>query len=141
MRFSSACAVRVLLVVAFVQTLLISSASASTVLPMSLGDMVRESDAIVVASVGTARARWLDDRRHVIVTDCDVLVEEVVAGRAPERTTLTFWGGSIGTETQEIAGMPIPDAGDRFVMFLRPGALSGQVAPTVGLHLGLLRVA
>src|SRR5262249_26200793 len=60
---------------------------------------------------------------------------------APRTVKLTFWGGTIGSETQGIAGMPVPEAGERFVMFLRAGALGGQVAPTVGVYQGLLRVA
>ena len=115
--------------------------SASTVIPLTLGDLVRESEAIVVTSVVSAQSRWLDASHRVIVTDCRVTVDDAVAGPAPGTTVvLTFWGGTIGTESQAIAGMPIPRAGERFLMFLRRGALAGGVAPTVGLFQGLLRV-
>jgi hypothetical protein len=116
------------------------TASASTVVPMSLGDIVRESGAIVVGTILSASAHRLDDNPAVIVTQCVVGVDDAIAGTGAATVTLTFWGGTLGDETQEIAGMPVPRAGERFVMFLRPGALAGGVAPTVGLFQGLLRV-
>src|SRR4051812_16857190 len=133
-------AIRRFLAAAFLTAWMAPPTGASTLLPLTLGDMVRDADAIIVGTVASANGRWLDGARRVIVTESRVDVDDPVLGSTGAAVTLTFWGGTIGDETQEIAGMPIPHAGERFVMFLRAGALSGQVAPTVGLFQGLLRV-
>src|SRR5439155_571540 len=63
---------RATILVAVIAAALAPRASATTVLPLTLGDMVRESETVIVGIITTAQARWLDrrDRRRRRQSDC-----------------------------------------------------------------------
>jgi hypothetical protein len=119
-------------------------ATASTVLPMTLEETVRGAEAICVGRVLGHESRWLDASRQTVVTDYRVWVEETLRPtpqvRAGAILALPFWGGTIGTRTQEAAGVPLPVDGERYVMMLRRDWQKLSFSPIVGVHHGLFRL-
>jgi hypothetical protein len=81
-----------------------------------------------------------------MVTDYALTVEDVIyrsEKSEPVSTTamLSYWGGTIGTETQAIADVRLPIVGERLLLFLRPGwDREVGFTPVVGLSQGLFSV-
>jgi hypothetical protein len=123
--------------------LLNASADATQIVPMTLGETVREASAIAVVRVDAATARWGDESRRWILTDLTVTVEDALLADGEVETgrtvVLTFWGGTIGNETQAIAGIELPAPDDRLLVMLDP-ARRERFTPVVGLTQGLFRI-
>lgn len=115
---------------------------ATQVIPLTLEQAVRGSSDVIVGTVISAASRWGDASKRWMLTDYVVEVEQVVAGNLPSasRMTVTFWGGTIDGETQEIAGMELPAVGHRHVLMLRRNWAQSTGSPLVGLDQGLFRV-
>lgn len=111
-------------------------ARATVMEAMSLADLARASDRVVLARVGSARASWVSGR---IVTDVDVQIETALRGpAAPTTIRVRLPGGIVGDVGQQLAGAPELRAGERYVLFLRNG--DPGVYFTVGLSQGVLPV-
>jgi hypothetical protein len=116
-------------------------------LALSLEETVRRADAIVLGTVTARQSRWGDDSRRWMVTDYTLAVENVLypseqGDPISNTVVVTYWGGTIGDETQGISDMRVPVVGERLVMMLRPDwARSIEFSPVVGLNQGLFRVA
>jgi Matrixin len=110
----------------------------------NLEDSVRKAAAIMVGTLTQQEARYGDASKRFIFTDQVFTVEDSLlpeSGLQSNQTVrLTFWGGTIGGETQELADMPTLTAGERYVLLLRPewGAIKGM--PLADMRDGLFRV-
>jgi hypothetical protein len=76
-------------------------------------------------------------------TDIDVFVEDAVLPTKDfvdgGTKRLTFWGGTIGNETHSIAGVSLPQVGERYLLMLGPEQ-QRELTPVVGLTQGMFKV-
>lgn len=113
--------------------------------PRTLEETAREATAIFVGTVTKQEPRYGDDAKRFIFTDYTFNVEDPILAEATvEKGTevhLTFRGGTIGEETQAIAGMPMLMVGERYLLMLRSNWTQIKGIPLVGADQGLFRVA
>lgn len=105
--------------------------------PKDLEQLTSDSDTIVVGRVTEQTPRRLSS--GLIVTDFVVEVEQRIKGTGKgliERVTMA--GGTIGAESQEVAGFPRPVAGGRYVLFISPQRTS--FVPFSGGPQGIYRI-
>ena len=120
---------------------------AAQVTNLGLNETVRQSDAIVVGTITGKQSRWGDSSQRWMETDYFLAVEDVVypseQGVPLQGTiTLTYWGGTIGDETQAIGDIRVPHDGERLLLMLHPRwTQRGNIAPTVGFNQGLFIVS
>lgn len=125
--------------VALASALLSQPAYPTTVVPLSLDQMVERADVVFVGEVVDRQSVWSETRDgRGIVTHVTFNVLRVLKGQLGLRTELTFQGGRIGQETEEIDGMPAFRIGDRDVLFVSPN--KNAVSPLVGFWQGRFRV-
>ena len=121
-------------------------ATATSVTPLSLTEIVRGVDAIVVGTITDHQSRWGDASKCWMQTDYTLAVEDAVypsEQSIPIRQTivLTYWGGTIDGETQDAAGVRLPVNGERLLVMLHSSwAQTGMLAPTMGFDQGLFAV-
>lgn len=132
----------VVLVVVLLGTLTVS---ATEVVPLTMNETIRQSDAIVLGTVTARTCRWGDATKRWIVSDYTFAVEEVLnvpAHGAPlgKTITLTYWGGTIDGETQGISDVRLPAAGERLILMLKDSWREPGFTPVVGLNQGLFVV-
>ncbi len=118
---------------------------ASTSRPLSLDEMVQQSAAIVVGTVGASRTRWGDTSRRWMLTEFTLAVDTVLYDgeqRVPidRRILLNYWGGTLDGETQGIAGLKMPRTGERLLLMLRPRDDTNGFSPTVAIDQGTFTV-
>lgn len=101
------------LCVAFVD----SRALATTVVPITVEQLSRRADAVLVATVRSTRAQW---EGRLIVTDCELEVRVVMKGDlSPGQTLwLRIPGGVVGDRGQVIPGVPRLERGETVVAFV-----------------------
>jgi hypothetical protein len=122
-----------------------SRAGATQTKPLTLTETVRRADTIVVGSVTSRQSHWGDASQRWMATDYTFAVEDVIfseAARPPDKViVLTFWGGTIGGETQAISDMRLPALGEKLLVMLRPGwSQKSSMIPVVGFNHGLFSV-
>jgi FG-GAP-like repeat len=122
-------------------------AGATTVVPLSLKETVRQADAIVVGTVLSHQSRWGNVAKRWMETDYTLAVEDVVHGSGPgvasgQTIVLTYWGGTLEGESQGISDMRLPRPGERLLVMLQPGwAQRVGFTPVVGFNQGLFSVS
>jgi len=96
-------------------------ADATTLRPISLDTLTRDSDAIVLGTVVAQQARF---ERGVIWTTSTLEVEQCIAGDCADVATLEVRtpGGEVAGVAQRIAGVTAVEPGGTYVMFLERGA-------------------
>src|SRR5262249_10989806 len=83
------------------------SLSATTVLPTSFDDLVREAATIVRAETTEVHSEWRDGAAgREIVTKVTLRVQRSLKGNAPTLIELVFLGGTIGDTTLELSERP-----------------------------------
>jgi hypothetical protein len=115
----------------------VSAARATVLVPAELGELVRESQAIVHGRVAAVTAAWADGRRRIdsLVT---VEVDEYLKGDLGERVTVRVPGGQIGRYRSVMVGAPSFAEGDEVVLIL--GARGPSYPYVLGLSQGVFRV-
>jgi hypothetical protein len=98
------------------------AAGAMTPLERDRSELAVRADTIVVGQCVQARAAW-NAEQTVITTEAIYRVETRVSGDVPEGSPAVVWvpGGTVGTITQAVVGGPMPQAGERALLFLRRG--------------------
>jgi hypothetical protein len=96
------------------------SASATTTRPVTLVELTRSSDDVLVGTVRRSSSRW---EGGFIVTDHEVEVVSALKGRLAPRTFITVRvaGGVVGRIGQTIPGAPTLEDGHTYVLFLSGG--------------------
>ncbi len=96
-------------------------ARATTVVPITVEALTRQSHEVVVATVVRSASRW---EGGFIVTDHTVRVAAVFKGAAALQSeiTVTLAGGVVGRVGQVIAEVPVPEVGRSYVWFVQAGA-------------------
>jgi hypothetical protein len=94
-----------------------STAYATTVLKMSLKDLARKSDAVVMALVEDQVARYDADKEIYTYITLKVL-DPVKGSRKDDLITIRQLGGIVGNIASVVPGMPTFRKGDEVVVFL-----------------------
>lgn len=119
-------------------------AAAAEAETMTIEETVHDAAAIIVGRVEHLQSRWADRAHRRIVTDCTFNVEKVILASSEVKRgrplTLTFWGGSLGGETQSIPDLHLPVKGSRYLLMLRPQWQTPGFTPTVGFTNGMFRI-
>lgn len=124
---------RVMVAVAIVACLA-APAGATSLVRMSLDELVADNGTVVMGHVLDAVTRWNDDHTFML-TDVRIAVEETIKGRIKgEVITVTLMGGRIGDLTTLILGGAELIPGNSYVLFLNREELPGTRALTVRDH-------
>lgn len=93
---------------------------ATTVVPVTVEALTRQSDEVIVASVMHATSRW---QGGMIVTDHTLRVAAVFKGAVALQSELvvTVAGGVVGRVAQHVAEVPVPVVGQSYVWFVQRG--------------------
>jgi hypothetical protein len=115
--------------------------SAAILVPLTDGQLVTSADQIVVGTVTTVQTSWRDpdqDGTSQIYTTVTVRVEDALKGDRRPGDALSFsqLGGTIGSITYAIHGMPEFVEGDRVLLFLQGSLDACKYTPIVGMAQG-----
>jgi hypothetical protein len=113
-----------------------SSSFATTVVRLTLDDMVKKAHEIVQGSVRSSQTRWSPDHR-IILTITTIDIQETIKGQPSKTIELTTIGGTIGDLTLVVPGMPSFETGEDAVIFIEN---VGAVKTVVGLNQGKFSV-
>lgn len=127
------------LIALLVAALLARPAAATTVDPVDLDALVRQSDAAALVEVVAVRSAWVGvNETRRIATFVRVRPVEVLKGEMPAETELDFTGGTVGADTLRVSGMPQFAVGQREVLFIQGNGR--MVCPLVGFWHGRVAV-
>jgi hypothetical protein len=106
----------------------------AAMIELSVEDLSRSSDAVIVGEVREITSGW-NDAQTLITTRVSVLVEEAVIGKADGMVVVEFIGGEVGEVGLRVSGMPSFQFGERVFLFLEayPGSTSKSGVPTYEL--------
>ncbi len=117
----------------------IGSLRATTVVPPSFEELVRESDYVVRGRVTAVESAWQQrGESRVIVTQVRVEVLEVIAGTPPEPLVLTMLGGKVGEQEMVLEGAPRFVVGSEDILFVRGNGR--MVSPLTRIMHGRYRI-
>lgn len=114
-------------------------ATATTVIPPSLDDLVGRAETIFQGTVSDVRSEWTGEgaQRH-IVSYITFNVEDAIKGNPGAKVTLNMMGGTVGAETMEVSDAPKFKVGDRDILFVENNGT--QFIPLVGIMHGRFQV-
>jgi hypothetical protein len=121
--------------------LLLPLARGTSVIPPSFAELVGDADAIYRGRVAAVESRWVaqsDGQGNVIKTFVTLAVERVLKGGERATVTLEFLGGTVGTDSMSVSGMPTFKVGEREIVFVQKNGV--QFCPLVALMHGRYRV-
>jgi len=127
---------RSFLVLAAVAILAALPLSASTFIAMDEAELLASSQAVVEGSVLDVRSFWNDDRT-AIVSEARILVDDLVAGEAPNVVVVRTFGGQVGDLAIVAHGFPTFEAGTQVLLYLTP---DGDGFRVTGYRLGQYRI-
>ena len=107
---------------------------ATTVQRLSLEDMTKKSNSIVLGRVRASRVYWSG---NVILTTTTINVTETIKGQVSRDIEVTTVGGTVGDTTLHVSGMPAFQSGEDAVVFVEK---SGVFSTVVGLAQGKFTV-
>lgn len=125
------------LTVAITTFILTAPATASTFLAMSPGELIAQSDAVVVGRVLQVES-FRDSSGRAIVSQAMIQVEETWLGSSPSVVIVETFGGTVGSYTVVAHGFPSFQEGERLVVFL--DQRQDGTTEVVGYRLGQYRV-
>jgi len=100
--------------------LLAGSAFASSVVPLSLGDLVKQSDLVVEARMLIGAADWSGaPGASMVFTYWEVQVLDPVKGTAPARFLVRVPGGRVEDRTLTVPGAPGFRSNQEVILFLK----------------------
>jgi hypothetical protein len=103
---------------------------ATSVTPPSFSELVTEAQTIARGTVRSVESRWVETPRgRVIKTFVSFAVEKPLKGNPGDTVTLEFLGGSVGTDTLHVAGMPEFKVGEQEILFVQGNGV--QFCPLV----------
>lgn len=117
--------------------LLASTADATVLIPLELGQLSREAHAIVRGRVVDVDSRWTDDRRGV-ETRVTLDVESSLKGTLGSTVTFRVPGGRVGRVRSVVMGAPHFSRDERVIVFL--GHRGPSVPHLLGLGQGVYRI-
>ncbi|NOT00541.1 MAG: hypothetical protein HOP29_07925 [Phycisphaerales bacterium] len=123
----------------FVCAGLFRSASASTVLPMSLTELADAAEQVMEGTVVARESAWSPDRRTIWTTVqfADVRYHKGQPADPDASFELVVPGGQVGDARISVTDAPQFEPGQRWILFLH-GRF--RVHPVVGLHRGAFQI-
>jgi len=115
--------------------MLLSFASATTVIPMSVEKLVGGSSHVVEATAVQAWSEW-NPQHTIIFTYTKFQVTRRLKGQAPTAIIVKQLGGSTGGYTERVAGVRHWRSGEQAVLFLRPSQDQDGTLEVTGLMHG-----
>jgi hypothetical protein len=119
--------------------LAVASVRATTVVPPTFDQLVRDAELIFQGTVTEARSEWVGqgtDRE--IVTYVTFEIEDAIKGAPGKSYTIRMLGGAIDGETREVADAPRFKMADRDIIFVEHNGT--QFVPLVGIMHGRFHV-
>lgn len=122
-----------------VSLLSFAPARATSVIAPSFDDLVTKAECVITGDVTGLRSEWTGEgqQRH-IVTYVTLNVLRTLKGEVASALTLRVFGGTVGTDTMEVADAPTFRVGERQILFVRNNGR--QFIPLVGIMHGQYRV-
>jgi hypothetical protein len=113
--------------------------TATTVVPPTFDQLVKQAEFIFQGTVTDARSVWEGEggQRH-IETYVTFKVDDNVKGDAGASYTIRMLGGTVGDETMEVSDAPKFKVGDRDILFVEHNY--DQFVPLVGIGHGRFHV-
>lgn len=113
---------------------------ATSVVPPSFAELVGEADAIYRGRVTHVESRRVErtDGGPIIKTFVTFAIERVLKGAEQKEVTLEFLGGTVGTESMTVSGMPKFSTGAHEIVFVQKNGV--QFCPLVALMHGRYRI-
>ncbi len=118
---------------------LASSATATTLVRMSLSQLAQASSTIVQGQVVSQEARWNPSHTR-IMTYSTVQLEKALKGQPPSTLTIEQLGGTIGNFHVHVPGTAFLRPQAQYILFLEPVAGKVQTYHMVGMMQGAFRV-
>lgn len=116
-----------------------SAAHATSVVPPSFPELVKESQVIVRARVKSVTCAWVESAQgRVIKTFVAFELQKRFKGAAPEEMVLQFLGGEIDGQGMRVEGMPRFVTGMTEILFVTGNGV--RFCPLVGMMHGRYRV-
>jgi hypothetical protein len=109
------------------------STRAATVERFSLEELAQKSTKIVIGQCISVESRW-NSKGTLILTYSRFSVSENLKGPGRSEVIVVTPGGTVGTKTQRVAGMPLYQAGQEAMLFLEPARNGGW--QTLGMGQG-----
>lgn len=103
--------------------------SATTIVPMSVEQLTRESGQVVDATALESWTAW-NSQHSMIFTFTRFAVSSRLKGQAADTLVVRQPGGSAGGYTTHVAGVRHWNQGERAVLFLRPSVSDGAMEVT-----------
>jgi len=128
---------RIVALLATACVLVASIGFAATVRALSLGDLVRESDAVIRGHVVSERA--FRDHRLGIARAFGITVEARLAGECGDRVEVVLLGGELDGAATRVPGEADLAVGDEVLLFLGAARAQGGFR-VVGMSQGVFRV-
>lgn len=113
----------------------ISFLSATTIVPVSVEQLARESNYIIEGKALQSWAQW-NPQHSLIFTYTRFQVAHSLKGQVPETVVVKQIGGSAGGYTQKVAGIRHWRTGDRAVLFLQSSKAGDGTLEVTGLMQG-----
>jgi hypothetical protein len=115
--------------------LLVGTASATTIIPVSVERLTNESSHVVEARIVSSDSRW-NPQHTLIFTYTKVEVVKTLKGGSQSSLVVKQIGGSAEGYTQKVAGVRYAKPGEQSVLFLRPSAQQDGTFEITGLMQG-----
>jgi hypothetical protein len=117
----------------------VSAVIATTVIPPTFDQLVKQAELIFQGTVTDARSVWEGEggQRH-IETYVTFRVDDNVKGDAGASYTIQMLGGTVGDQTMEVSDAPKFKVGDRDILFVEHNY--DQFVPLVGINHGRFHV-
>ena len=115
------------------------SVRATTVIPPTFDQLVREAELIFEGTVTDARSQWSGEgaERH-IVTYVTFSIEDAIKGAPGKSYAIRILGGTVDGQTMEVSDTPRFKTGDRDILFVEHNG--SQFVPLVGIMHGRFHV-
>jgi hypothetical protein len=119
--------------------IVVRSVTATTVIPPTFDQLVKQAEFIFQGTVTDARSVWEGEggQRH-IETYVTFRVDDNVKGDAGASYTIQMLGGTVGDQTMEVSDAPKFKVGDRDILFVEHNY--DQFVPLVGIDHGRFHV-
>jgi hypothetical protein len=114
-------------------------ASATTIIPPSFAQLVRQAELIFQGTVTDVKSMWAGQgaERH-IETSVTFRVDDAIKGKSGASYSIFLLGGTLDGQTLEVTDTPKFKPGDRDIVFVEKNG--EQFVPLVGIGFGRFRV-
>jgi hypothetical protein len=128
-----------LCLVALCLGLLARAVQATTVIPPSFDQLVREAELIFEGTVIATESQWLGEgAERVIVTYVTFDIQDALKHHPNKQYTIRMLGGTVGGETAEVTDAPRFKLGDHDILFVEHNG--SQFIPLVGIMHGRFHI-